>query len=61
MPDPAESVYDWDLFVIGGGSGGLAAAKTAAALGARVALADFVKPSPQGNPSQSLTLSSSSS
>jgi len=40
--------YDFDLFVIGGGSGGLAAAKQAADLGAKVACADFVKPSPQG-------------
>mmetsp|Transcript_60002 Transcript_60002/g.127064 ORF Transcript_60002/g.127064 Transcript_60002/m.127064 type:complete len:482 (-) Transcript_60002:409-1854(-) len=40
--------YDYDLFVIGGGSGGLAAAKTAADLGAKVAVADFVKPSPAG-------------
>ena len=43
-----EPVYDFDLFVIGGGSGGLAASKAAAALGARVGLADFVKPSPAG-------------
>ena len=43
-----ETPYDYDLFVIGGGSGGLAAAKKAAGYGARVALADFVKPSPQG-------------
>ena len=42
------SPYDYDLFVIGGGSGGLAAAKASADLGAKVALADFVKPSPQG-------------
>jgi thioredoxin reductase (NADPH) len=34
--------------VIGGGSGGLSAASAAASYGARVALADFVKPSPQG-------------
>mmetsp|Transcript_18380 Transcript_18380/g.58424 ORF Transcript_18380/g.58424 Transcript_18380/m.58424 type:complete len:484 (-) Transcript_18380:118-1569(-) len=40
--------YDYELFVIGGGSGGLAAAKAAAALGAKVAVADFVKPSPAG-------------
>lgn len=40
--------YDYDLFVIGGGSGGLAAAKQAADLDAKVAVADFVKPSPQG-------------
>jgi hypothetical protein len=39
----------YDLVVIGGGSGGLACAKTAAELGARVALLDFVKPSPQGS------------
>ena len=43
-----EEEYMYDLFVIGGGSGGLAAAKEAANLGAKVALADFVKPSPQG-------------
>lgn len=43
------SSYDYDLVVIGGGSGGLAAAKSAAELGARVLLADYVKPSPQGS------------
>eukprot|EP00931_Biecheleriopsis_adriatica_P031416 TRINITY_DN1842_c0_g1_i1.p1 TRINITY_DN1842_c0_g1~~TRINITY_DN1842_c0_g1_i1.p1 ORF type:complete len:506 (-),score=112.47 TRINITY_DN1842_c0_g1_i1:237-1688(-) len=42
------ATYDYDLFVIGGGSGGLAAAKAAADLGAKVAVADFVKPSPAG-------------
>jgi thioredoxin/glutathione reductase (selenoprotein) len=40
--------YDYDLVVIGGGSGGLACSKEAAALGAKVAVLDFVKPSPQG-------------
>lgn len=40
--------YDYDYFVIGGGSGGLASAKAAADLGAKVAVADFVKPSPAG-------------
>jgi thioredoxin reductase (NADPH) len=40
--------YQYDLFVIGGGSGGLAASKEAALLGAKVGLADFVKPTPQG-------------
>lgn len=40
--------YDYDLCVIGGGSGGMAAAKEAAGLGAKVALLDFVKPSPHG-------------
>jgi thioredoxin reductase (NADPH) len=34
--------------VIGGGSGGLSSAKEAAALGAKVGLADFVRPTPQG-------------
>lgn len=43
-----ESKYDYDLFVIGGGSGGLSAAKRAAKLGAKVGLADFVNPSPSG-------------
>ena len=43
-----ESKYDYDLFVIGGGSGGISAAKKAAQLGATVALADFVNPSPIG-------------
>lgn len=38
----------FELFVIGGGSGGLSCAKKAASLGARVGLADFVKPSPPG-------------
>jgi pyruvate/2-oxoglutarate dehydrogenase complex dihydrolipoamide dehydrogenase (E3) component len=38
-------LFDYDLFVIGGGSGGLAAAKKAKKLGLRVALADFVRPS----------------
>ncbi|MGH8577838.1 MAG: FAD-binding protein, partial [Gammaproteobacteria bacterium] len=32
--------YDYDLFVIGAGSGGLRAARAAAALGARVAVAE---------------------
>jgi thioredoxin reductase (NADPH) len=40
--------YDYDYVVIGGGSGGLASAKQAATNGARVALFDFVQPSPQG-------------
>ena len=38
--------FDFDLFVIGGGSGGLACAKEAAKFGVKVAVADFVKPSP---------------
>ena len=40
--------YDYDLVVIGGGSGGMAAAKEAANLGVKVACLDFVKPSPHG-------------
>ena len=40
--------YDYDIFVIGGGSGGVSAARWAAELGKKVALADFVKPSPVG-------------
>ncbi len=42
--------YDYDLVVIGGGSGGLAASKEAVKQGAtKVAVLDFVKPSPQGS------------
>lgn len=40
--------YDYDLVVIGGGSGGLAASKEAAQFGKKVAVLDFVKPTPQG-------------
>jgi thioredoxin reductase (NADPH) len=40
--------YQYDLVVIGGGSGGMSAAKEAAAAGAKVACMDFVKPSPRG-------------
>lgn len=40
--------YDYDIFVIGGGSGGISCARTASALGKKVALADFVPPTPQG-------------
>ena len=44
----SEIKYDYDLFVIGGGSGGLAWAKTAQELGAKVAVADYVNPTPKG-------------
>jgi len=40
--------YDYDLIVIGGGSGGLSASKRAASLGRKVAVLDFVQPSPVG-------------
>ncbi|KAK5975943.1 Pyridine nucleotide-disulfide oxidoreductase [Trichostrongylus colubriformis] len=40
--------HKYDLIVVGGGSGGLAAAKMAALHGKKVAVLDFVKPSPQG-------------
>uniref|UniRef100_A0A8D0Y1U9 Thioredoxin-disulfide reductase n=1 Tax=Sus scrofa TaxID=9823 RepID=A0A8D0Y1U9_PIG len=38
----------YDLLVIGGGSGGLACAKEAAQLGKKVAVVDYVSPSPRG-------------
>lgn len=44
----SEDSYEYDLVVIGGGSGGLACAKEAAAQGAKVAVLDFVTPSPIG-------------
>jgi len=43
--------FDYDLVVLGGGSGGLAASKEAIKVGGanlRVAVLDFVQPSPQG-------------
>lgn len=40
--------YDYDLIVVGGGSGGLAASKEAATFGKRVLVCDFVTPSPRG-------------
>lgn len=43
-----QHAYDYDLVIIGGGSGGLACSKEAASFGAKVAVLDFVKPSPHG-------------
>lgn len=40
--------YQWDLIVIGAGSGGISCAKKAAGYGKKVMICDFVKPSPQG-------------
>jgi pyruvate/2-oxoglutarate dehydrogenase complex dihydrolipoamide dehydrogenase (E3) component len=40
--------YQYDLIVIGGGSGGLACSKEAALLGAKTVCLDYVKPSWQG-------------
>jgi len=51
VPDghsPSHS-YDYDLVILGGGSGGLAASKEAAKFGAKVAVLDYVKPSPAGS------------
>jgi len=44
----AAGEYDYDLLVIGGGSGGLACSKEACALGAKVAVCDYVTPTPKG-------------
>lgn len=44
----AEDQYDYDLVVIGGGSGGLACAKEAVVQGAKVAVLDYVTPTPLG-------------
>jgi thioredoxin reductase (NADPH) len=43
-----ESTYNYDLFIIGGGPGGNAAAKEASNYNKKIGLADFVEPSPFG-------------
>ena len=43
-----DHAYEYDVVVVGGGSGGLAAAKEAAKQGAKTACLDFVAPSPAG-------------
>merc|ERR1712156_1309881 len=48
MGSTNNSSTDYDLVVIGGGSGGLSCAKEASKLGMNVACLDFVKPSPIG-------------
>uniref|UniRef100_A0A674HIZ9 thioredoxin-disulfide reductase (NADPH) n=1 Tax=Taeniopygia guttata TaxID=59729 RepID=A0A674HIZ9_TAEGU len=40
--------YEYDLIIIGGGSGGLACSKEAAALGKKVMVLDYVVPTPLG-------------
>ncbi|XP_034476773.1 thioredoxin reductase 2, mitochondrial [Drosophila innubila] len=44
----ANQKYDYDLVVLGGGSGGLACAKEAVEYGVRVLCFDYVKPTPVG-------------
>lgn len=47
--NPFKHGHEYDLIVIGGGSGGLACAQEAAKLGAHVALCDYVTPTPKGS------------
>ncbi|PNJ83107.1 TXNRD1 isoform 18, partial [Pongo abelii] len=47
-PEDLPESYDYDLIIIGGGSGGLAAAKEAAQYGKKVMVLDFVTPTPLG-------------
>lgn len=45
---PVEEEYDYDFVIIGGGSGGMAAAKEASKHGLKTALFDYVKPTVHG-------------
>ncbi|KXS13824.1 thioredoxin and glutathione reductase [Gonapodya prolifera JEL478] len=46
--DGAAHSFDYDMIVIGGGSGGLACSREAAKLGKKVAVLDYARPSPPG-------------
>uniref|UniRef100_A0A8C0IP67 FAD/NAD(P)-binding domain-containing protein n=1 Tax=Chelonoidis abingdonii TaxID=106734 RepID=A0A8C0IP67_CHEAB len=48
LPAGGAGKNEYDLLVIGGGSGGLACAKEAAQFGKKVAVLDYVEPSPKG-------------
>jgi len=48
VDESSQSTYDYDVFVIGGGSGGISCAVRSARTGKRVACADFVPPTPIG-------------
>lgn len=45
----ASRSYDYDYIVVGGGSGGIACAKELGLAGAKVAMFDYVFPSPPGS------------
>lgn len=48
LASTSSSAQDFDLIVIGGGSGGLACAKEASELGAKTAVLDYVEPTVHG-------------